>query len=90
VVTVEFSVDPAQMPSGSLVPSIVTPSAMTTACPANSIPSMNIATRSTASSLRETNAVSLSVVASMSAREALLLLVPRASTDSSIGSRLRS
>lgn len=34
------------MPNGVLVPSIVTPSAMSTACPANSMPSMNIAIRS--------------------------------------------
>ena len=88
--TVVFSVEPAQMPSGVLVPSIVTPSAMSTACPANSMPSMNIAIRSTSSSLRETNCASFSVVASMSARDALLLLAPRASIDASTGSRLRS
>ena len=67
------------MPSGVLVPSIVTPRAINTECPANSMPSMNIATRSTSSSSRETNCASFSVVASISARDALLLLAPRVS-----------
>ena len=40
--------------------------------------------------MRDTNCASFSVVASISAREALLLLVPRVSIDSSAGSKLRS
>ena len=52
--------------------------------------SPNIATRSTSSSLRETNCASFSVVASISARDALLLLAPRVSIDSSTRSKLRS
>jgi hypothetical protein len=52
VTTIVFSVEPAQMPSGVLVPSIVTPRAISTACPANSMPSMKIATRSTMADAR--------------------------------------
>ena len=87
-----FSVEPSTTPSGTFVPSAVTPSAPTIVWPAKSNPSTNTISQRSWSSGRERNWASRSAVAVMKRRLTELCDVPVAvaSTCSPTGSSARS
>jgi len=76
--TVAFSVEPSTTPSGTFVPSAVTPSAPTMVWPAKSNPSTNTISQRSPSSGRERNSASRSAVAVMNRRLTELCDVPDA------------
>ena len=78
--TVLFSVDPSQSPSGTLIPSVVTPSATTQQRPFSSIPSSIKAAKRMSPSARDINSRRCSPVRPTNSRETADLLVERSAS----------
>ena len=86
--TEAFSVDPSTTPSGTFVPSAVTPSAPTMVWPAKSNPSTNTISQRSSSSGRARNSASRSAVAAMKRRLTELCDVPDAASLDLLADRL--